>query len=127
MNSVDIETAEKVFGWKAKYPEMEPGDHFSARGDDFKYGFIKARYPNGMTEKEFSPSLKINHAYMVIDEMRKKGFRMARVEYSDGVYIKFSNDKIEEGDWLASQFHPTKEPLAICNAAVIALGHNRIA
>jgi len=113
--------ADEVFGWKLYHPEMESGDHFSARGDDFKWGLVKSRYPNGMTEDEWRPHLSIRQAYLVIDKMRELGFRMARVEYSDGIYLKFSENKLDDEEFNVSQITPDKEPEGICRAALYAI------
>lgn len=121
--TIDQEIAEKIFNWKLHYPKMESGDHFSARGDDFKWGLIKAKYPNGMTEKEWHPSETMSQAVWVIDEMREKGYRMSMTEYSDGLYIKFAatGEKIDEINWQVSQASVVGEAHAVCLAALKAI------
>ena len=125
-DQVKRDAIRKIMGWVAKYPKREPGDHFSAAGDAWRYGMVKPRLPNGMLEEDFHPTFKISHAYMVVDRMRELGYYMQRTSKPRpiGVTIHFCRaedfgDIIEDSELVRVDY--TEEPLGICMAALNAL------
>lgn len=118
----------KIMGWVAEYPEREPGDHFCGAGDMWRYGLVKPRFPNGMTEEDFHPTFSIDHAYMVVNRMRERGHYMYRAEHPGDSFVTIyftKPDDIKEVHTTeyctATKVHYSEEPLGICMAALNAL------
>ena len=83
-------------------------------------------HPCGGTYTEYDDlprySTDIAAAWAVKIAMNEKGFRLMLVEYSDGLYVKFAQDKHEETAWQVEQWPIAEIAEAICLAALKAAG-----
>ncbi len=67
-------------GWETDYfPKPEPGDHFSARGDIFRYGLTEKYYVDGEGDMiikvgDWSPVTKVDHLMMCLNALNEKNY-----------------------------------------------------
>ena len=111
--------AEKVMEWEATYPDRFSGDHFSAHGDQFRYGLAKAKYPNGLEEHEWTPTTSISQAFEVVEKMRELGwgFVLHSSYLPSGTHVRFWYYLKE----YESKAHAETPALAICKAVYEAV------
>ena len=95
---VDINAyfAKHIMGWDTdRFPKPEPGDHFSARGDIFRYGLTERYYVNEdgdtiIKVEDWKPATDINQLLSCLDVLNKKEYQ-----------IKMGNESGKNGtnDW----------------------------
>jgi hypothetical protein len=108
------EVAEKVMGWKIHHPKPEPGDHFSSRGDWFKYGEVKSYYnPGGLNVDQWNPLKDLNQCFQVVEKLRKN--HCCITIYSDHDYI-----------WRIELIKKTCDPIANHKPYVVVDGEENL-
>jgi len=73
MTDINRAVAERILGWTLQWPQPEPGDHFSAAGDSFKWGTVTAYYvPPYMDRDAWKPDENLYQAFKVLDALKTK-------------------------------------------------------
>ena len=95
---VDINAyfAKHIMGWDTdRFPKPEPGDHFSARGDIFRYGLTERYYVDEEGDmvikvEDWSPVTKADQLLSCLDVLNKR---------KHSILIENSYDKNGGGWW----------------------------
>jgi hypothetical protein len=108
MTDLNAEVAERVMGWERADP-------------DDAIGWWETRAPGIQTLRtNFNPDISIADAWLVVEEMRKRGFTtFIRVGLTDEAYPCYIKVLHEDGSEADSS--TGKVPEAICRAALEAV------
>lgn len=115
---LDQVIAERVMGWKATY--RSPRGHLTAYGDR-TVSASGAAMTQGGRRVDFSPSRCIEHAWEVVCRMANHPDTHRHAYWWNWWHAAISID--ESGPHVATH-DPSTMPLAICRAALLAIGED---